>query len=74
MSFQIIIGLVSLFCFFFLSSWYESYHKVETGYLIALKFGTRKGGVRAHLWLELFTKNNTNMLSRPQGKPLMARS
>jgi len=22
---------------------------VETGYLIALKFGTQKGGVRAHL-------------------------
>jgi len=66
-----------LVSFLLFSSWYESYHKVETGYLIALKFGTQKGGVRAHLstrfaydkhwknYLRLFAKNNTNMLSRP---------
>jgi len=33
----------------FFTAWYESYHKVETGYLIALKFGTQKSGVMAHL-------------------------
>jgi len=38
---------ISFFVFF--SSWYESYHKVETGYLIPLKLGTQKGGVRAYL-------------------------
>jgi len=41
--------LSSCFCFFFFSSWYESYHKVKTSYLIALKFATQKGGVRVHL-------------------------
>jgi len=41
------IGLV--FSFFFFLSWYESYPKVETSNLIALKFGVHKGGVRAHL-------------------------
>jgi len=55
---------------------------METGYLIPLKFCTQKGGVRVHLgtkfgewsYLQLFTKNNTNVLSRPQGKQHMARS
>jgi len=28
--------------FFFFLSWHKSYHKAETGYLIALKFGTQK--------------------------------
>jgi len=37
---------------FFFLSWYESYHKAETGYLIALKFDTEKGGVRAHLGIK----------------------
>jgi len=46
------IGLVSWFVFFFFSSWYESYHKVEMGFLIALRFGAQKGGVRAHLGTE----------------------
>jgi len=42
------IGLVSSF-FFFLERCL-SYHKAETGDVIALKFGTQKGGaVRAHL-------------------------
>ena len=54
------------------------------GYLIALKFGKQKGGVRHQVWLEYdkhsqsylqsFMKNNTNMLSCPQGKLRMARS
>jgi len=45
------IGLVSLLLFFFFlfSSRCESYHRVETGYPIALKFDTQKGDVRAHL-------------------------
>ena len=52
----------------------------QMGYPIVLKFGTQKGGVRAHLDnkfgqntintrkdnLRLFMKNNTNMLSRTQ--------
>jgi len=48
------------------SSRCESYHKVKTGYPIGLKFGTQKGGVR-HMqnYLQLFTKNSTNMLSHP---------
>ena len=38
--------------FFLFSLWYESYHKVETGYLITLKFGTQEGDVtvRVHLY------------------------
>jgi len=46
------IGLVSsflFFFFFFFLSRCESYHKVEMGTPIALKFGTQKGGVMAHL-------------------------
>ena len=59
---------------------------METGYPIALTLGTQKGDVRVHLgtkfgwttvntrsYLQFFTKNNTNMLSQPQGKPRMAR-
>jgi len=34
---------------FFFSSRHESFHKVETGYWIALNFGTLKGSIRAHL-------------------------
>jgi len=54
----------------------------RVSYLIALKIGTQKGGAIAHLGAKFgnnfdkhsqsysrFTKNNTNMLSRPQGKP-----
>jgi len=55
--------------------------KVETSYLIVLKFGTQKGDVRAHLGTKEYDKhlqshlqNNNNFLSCPQGKPLMARS
>ena len=58
------------------------------GYLIALKFDTQKGGVRAHFSTKFgqnttnthkdicdyLQKNNTNMLSYPQGKLRMARS
>jgi len=47
------IGLVSSFFSFFLFLLFikmcESYHKVETGYPIALKFGTQKDGVMVHL-------------------------
>jgi len=42
------IGFVSSFFLFFSSSRYESYHKVETDYPIALKFSTQKGGIRGH--------------------------
>jgi len=57
---------------------------VETGCLIALKFGTQKGGVRADLGTKfgsstiktrkVIHENNTNMLLHPQDKPHMARS
>ena len=57
-------------------------------YLIALKLGTQKGDIRAHLgtkfgWNTInicevicnySQKNYTNMLSCPQGKPCVARS
>jgi len=76
------IDLISFFfVFFFFLSKHE--HKVEMGYLIPLKFRTKKGGVRTHLctmfghlqsYLRLFTKNNTHILSDPQGKPCVARS
>jgi len=65
----------------------KSCHKTQIHHLIALKFGTQKGDVRAHdstkfglntnhteSCKQLFTKNNTNMLSHLQGKMLMARS
>jgi len=48
LSFFVFLSCFIFFSVFFLF-WYESYHKVETGYLIDLKFGTQKGGVRAHL-------------------------
>ena len=68
--------LAYFFIFLIFLSRYESYHKVEMGYLIALKSGTQKGSIRVHqAWLEcnkhlqsylhLFTKNNTNVLSCP---------
>ena len=44
-NFQKLAWFLRFFLFFF-SSKHESYHKMETGYLIPLKFGTRKGGVR----------------------------
>ena len=84
------IGLVSsfFFLFFFLfSHTYKSCYKTRTRYPIALKFGTQKGGIKAHLgtnfgwntinmqsYERLWTKNNTDMLSRLQGKPRMGRS
>ena len=78
---------IFLFFFLFLHT-YKNCYKTRTPYPIALKFGTQKGGYKdASLyqhWLEydkqaksyerLFTKNNTNMLSRLQGKPRMGRS
>ena len=61
-------------------------YKTRTPYPIALKLGTQtyNGACWYQLWLEydkqaksyerLFTKNNTNMLSRLQGKLRMGRS
>jgi len=71
------------FLFFLLRC--ESYHKTQKDYPITLKFGTLKGSTSWYpIWLQyhkwpqsykqLFAKNNTNMLSCLQGKPLMARS
>ena len=66
----------------------EGYCKVEMCYLIVLKFGTQKGGVRVHIGTN-FSENainickvicdyscikNTNMLSNLQDKPRMAKS
>jgi len=54
-----ILALVSILIlifevnFFLFSLRCESYHKVETGYLIALKFGTQTGGVRIHIGTKL---------------------
>ena len=54
------ISLVPWFCFFsFYSSRCENYHKAETGSTIALKFGTQKGGVNAHLCIT-FNWNTIN--------------
>ena len=35
--------------FFFLSHTYKNYYKTRTPYPISLKFGTQKGGMKAHL-------------------------
>ena len=46
------IGLVSSFfllIFFLFSHTYTNCHKTRTLYLISLKFGTQKGGIKAHL-------------------------
>ena len=47
------IGLVSLFCFFLLffllSHTYKNCYKTRMPYPIALKFGTQKEGIKAHL-------------------------
>ena len=44
------IGLVSSFFFFFLfSHTYKNCYKTRTPNPIALKFGTQKGGIKAHL-------------------------
>ena len=37
-------------------------YKVETGYTIALKFSTQKGGIRAHLVLSLNTINTREVI------------
>ena len=50
-NFQKELARFLVFSFFFLSR-HESYHKVEMGYPIALKFGTLKGGVRAYLGIK----------------------
>ena len=80
---------IFFFLFFFLfSHTYKNCYKTRTPYPIALKIwhteGGYKGASRYQHWLEydkqvksyerLFTKNNTNMLSRLQGKPRMEKS
>jgi len=59
------IGWVSLFfilvffLFFFFLSNNKSCHKMQTHYLIILKFGTQQNGVRAHCGIK-FGRNNVN--------------
>ena len=59
MNFQNLAQFLCFFFFFFFSSWYECYLKVEIGYLNALKFGTQKGCVMAHLGTK-FGQNTIN--------------
>ena len=47
-------------CFFLLSHTYKNCYKTRTSYLIALKFGIRKGGLKAHLG----TNFGWNMINR----------
>jgi len=65
----------------------KSCHKMQIHYPIVLKFGKQQDGVRGHHGTKFghntmnghkvinncSQKNSTNMLSRLQGKPLMAR-
>ena len=54
------LGFLKIFlCFFLFSSIRESHYKVETGYQIALKFGTQIRCVRAHLGTK-FGQNTIN--------------
>ena len=49
MRLQKLAQFLRFFFFFFLSHTYKNCHKTRTPYPIALKFGTQKGDIRAHL-------------------------